>query len=164
VGAYVRSLPGPDVPLRTAIHPCDEMYRYERGNARGPEAAGCLYFHIGHSTFQTVERIVRWRFGGFGAIRRFLDFASGYGRGSRFLVRAMPPGRMEIAKIDPGPCAFRRRRSAFAGTVSAANPAALPLDGPYDVVLACSFFSHLPAARFEAWLAVCGGCCRRAGS
>lgn len=80
VGAYVRSLPGTAPPLKTTIHPFDEMYRYERWKARGPEAAACLYFHTGHSTFQMVERIVRWRFGGFDGVHRFLDFASGYGR------------------------------------------------------------------------------------
>jgi len=66
--------------------------------------------------------------------------------------QAMPPAGWKSPRSTPGPVRFQEETFGVRGTVSAANPAALPLDGPYDVVLACSFFSHLPAARFEAWL------------
>jgi hypothetical protein len=39
------------------------------------------------------------------------------------------------------------------GVVSTTDPGDLRLEGPFDAIVACSFFSHLPAARFAQWLA-----------
>jgi SAM-dependent methyltransferase len=154
VASYVRGLAGAGPPLETRIHPSDEMHRFELEKPkRTPDTAAILYFATAAEIFRTVSEVVAWRFGGFGAVRSFLDFASGYGRSTRFFARALDPARITVAEIDPGAVRFQEQAFGVRGRASGASPEALGLAGPFDVVLAASFFSHLPAGRFEAWLA-----------
>jgi SAM-dependent methyltransferase len=154
VAAYVRELAGSGQPLETRIHPADEMYLHDlRFHHGSPEAAALLYFSAGHQIFRTVEEIVAWRFRGFGGVRSFLDFAGGYGRFGRFLARHMEPQRITVAEIDPGGVRFQQEILGVRGCVSGADPETFRPDGSFDVLFASSFFSHLPARRFEAWLA-----------
>lgn len=146
LAAYVRELAGEGPPLETRIHPADEMYQYElRFHHESSDAAALLYFTAGHQVFRTVEEIVVWRFGGFGAVRSFLDFAGGYGRFGRFLARRMEPRRVAVAEIDPAGVRFQEETLGVRGFVSDADPEAFRLEGPYDVVFASSFFQ--PSAR-----------------
>ncbi len=155
VAAYVRGFDVAGGPrLSTRIHPADEMYRFElMAPHRTREAAAILYFATGSQIFEAIEAIVGWRFQGFGGVRSLLDFASGYGRSTRFLVRALAPERITVAEIDPGAVRFQQETLGVRGVAPGAGPESLRLEGPFDVVLASSFFSHLPAARFEAWMA-----------
>lgn len=155
VAAYLRGFDAAGGPrLSTRIHPADEMYRFElTAPYRTREAAAILYFATGSQIFQAVEEIVGWRFQGLSGVRSLLDFASGYGRSTRFLVRALAPEKITIAEIDPGAVRFQQETFGVRGVVPGTDPEALRLDGPFDVVMASSFFSHLPAARFEAWMA-----------
>ncbi len=153
VDAYLRGLEPAGCALETRIHPADEMYRYELCRPLASrETAAILYFAAGHQIFQAVEGIVSWRFGGFGAVRSLFDFASGYGRTTRFLARELPPERILVAEIDPGAVRFQEEAFAVRGIVSGPDPASLRLESSFDAILAASFFSHLPAGRFEAWL------------
>jgi SAM-dependent methyltransferase len=153
VASYVQGLDDGGKPLATRIHSADEMYLYDLSMAyQSRETAAIFYFSAGQLIFRTVAEIVRWRFGSFDAVRSFLDFASGYGRSTRFLVRALAPERLSVAEVDPEAVRFQEETFGVRGIVSGPEPEALQLDRPYDVILACSFFSHLPAARFEAWL------------
>lgn len=138
----------------TRIHPADEMYRFELAAPhRTPEAAAMLYFAAGRQIFEAVESIVAWRFQGFGGVRSFFDFASGYGRSTRFLVEALAPERVTVAEIDPGAVRFQEETFGVRGVAAGTAPESLALEATFDVVVASSFFSHLPAARFEAWMA-----------
>src|SRR5262252_9280011 len=105
-----RERPG-GAALVTAIHPQDEMYLYEvsLGN-RGPAAAAIGYFSAGDAVCRTVLDAFRWRFGEPGP-SRVLDFASGHGRTTRFLVRQIPADRLTVAEIEPS--AVRFQEEAF---------------------------------------------------
>ena len=154
VADYVRSLVRTGAALDTRIHPGDEMYGYELGQPRrSPATAAVFYFHTGHTISQMVERIVRWRFGGFEGVGRFFDFASGFGRFSRFLVGQLPPDRISVAEIEPAAVRFQEAVFGVSGTISTREPESFRQEGTFDVVFACSFFSHLPSGRFESWLA-----------
>jgi SAM-dependent methyltransferase len=154
VAACVRDLAGPGPPLVTRIHPADEMYRFElEAPRRSPETAAVWYFAAARGIFRAASAVVAWRFGGWDRVSSFLDFASGYGRATRFFARSLPPSRITAAEIDPGAVRFQEEAFGVRGRVSAASPEALELPGRFDVVLAVSLFSHLPAGRFEAWLA-----------
>src|SRR5689334_17588766 len=110
VAACVREIAGAEPPLVTLIHPADEMYRFDlAGHHRTPETAAVFYFSMGRDIFHTVSEIAAWRFGGFAAVRSFLDFASGYGRATRFLARAIPADRISVAEIDPGAVRFQEQ-------------------------------------------------------
>jgi SAM-dependent methyltransferase len=99
-----------------------------------------------------MSELVAWRFGGFGGIRNLLDFASGYGRTTRFFVQVLDPGRITIAEIDTEAVQFQTDAFGVRGCVSGNDPRDLALTGRFDLVLAVSFFSHLPESRFRAWL------------
>lgn len=153
VAAYVRGLAGGGPPLVTRIHPSDEMYRYELATPkRSREVAAVLYFATGRQIFQAVEDVVRWRFGGFAGLSSMLDFASGFGRTTRFLLRALSPEKISVAEIDPEAVRFQEETFGVRGAVPGSDPESFRLEGPFDFILAISFFSHLPAVRFEGWL------------
>jgi SAM-dependent methyltransferase len=153
VAAFVRGLIGAGPPLETKIHSADEMFRYDLATpyASRPTAA-VSYLATGRQIFRAVEDAIAWRFGGFDGVRSFLDFASGYGRTTRYLVRALAPEKVTVAEIDPGAVKFQVETFHVRGVVSGTKPEDLRVDGPFDAILAVSFFSHLAAARFEAWL------------
>jgi len=155
VAAYLRGFDAAGGSrLSTRIHPADEMYRFELlAPQRTREAAAILYFATGRQIFQAVEEIVGWRFRGWSGVRSLLDFAGGYGRSTRFLVRALAAEKVTVAEIDPGAVRFQQEAFGVRGVVSGTDPESLRVDGQFDVVVASSFFSHLPAARFEAWMA-----------
>jgi SAM-dependent methyltransferase len=153
VAAYVRGLIGEEAALETRIHSADEMYRYDLATPYASrQTAALLYLATGRQIFRAVEDAVAWRFGGFDAVRSFLDFASGYGRTTRYLVRALAREKVTVAEIDAGAVKFQEETFRVRGVVSGARPEDFRVEGPFDAILAVSFFSHLPAARFEAWL------------
>ena len=154
VAAYVGGLDPAGAPrLSTRIHPADEMYRFElTAPNRTREAAAILYFATGRQIFEAIEGVVGWRFQGFEGVQTLLDFASGYGRATRFLVRALAPEKITVAEIDPVAVRFQKETFGVGGVVAGTDPGSLRVEGPFDVVVASSFFSHLPAARFESWM------------
>jgi len=164
VAAFVQSVQGKWGPLDTRVGASDEMYAYERSGLRSEDAAAVAYFFMGHQLFQTIEEVVAWRFGGFGGVGSFLDFASGFGRVTRFLVRALPPERLVVAEIDPAAVEFQKSAFGVRGVVSTTDPSALRLFGSgFDLIFVSSLFSHLPPARFEEWLRVLYGRLRPSG-
>jgi len=153
VAAFVRSVEGKWGPLDTRVGASDEMYAYERSGLRSEDAAAVAYFFMGHQLFRTIEDVVAWKFGGFDGIGSFLDFASGFGRVTRFLVRALPPERLVVAEIDPAAVAFQRRAFGVRAVVSKTVPSKVDFpDRSFDLIFVSSLFSHLPPARFEEWL------------
>ncbi len=150
--AFARSLEGSWGPFETRIGAADEMYAWERTGLRSADAAAVAYFFAGQQIFRTVEDIAAWRFGGFSRIESFLDFASGWGRLTRFLVRAIPPERLVVSDIDGSAVRFQEETFGVRGVVSTADPAAFPIEDRFDLIFASSLFSHLPPGRFEEWL------------
>src|SRR5947209_956048 len=74
---------------RTAIHPDDHMLRFFMGHHwEHRETAWFDYFRSGWSAARTVHRLLLWHFGERTRSIRLLDFASGFGRVMRFLVRS----------------------------------------------------------------------------
>lgn len=153
VAACLRGILGGSPPVATQIHPSDEMYTTEVASGGGtPEAAAIRYFSTASGIFRTVSELAAWRFGGFAGVRSLLDFASGYGRATRFFARALDPARITVAEIDAEAVRFQTDAFGVRGCVSRTDPRDLALSGSFDLVLAVSFFSHLPESRFQAWL------------
>jgi SAM-dependent methyltransferase len=136
-----------------AIHRCDEMLRWALWSRLGSRQQALFnYFRCGASAWRVLRTILSRRFAGRDA-PAILDFAAGYGRITRFLAAEHPPDRVTVADVDPEAVAFQVRRFGVGGMVSPHRPEALAAAGPFDAVLAASFFSHLPEATFPAWLA-----------
>jgi SAM-dependent methyltransferase len=135
----------------------DEMLGFLVKSHRGDrDRALFQYFQSGESIARCLRQVLRWRFGGdpgdLGRIRSLLDFASGYGRVTRFLVREVPAARIWVADVYAGGVQFQAERFGVHGVVSAIRPEDFALAERFDAILVTSLFTHLPEERFVAWL------------
>ena len=158
---------GQDCPLLTALQPeivtsgvnltvsgRDEMFRlfhYGRGEER--DLALHLYLESGKKIWRTLRRVLEWRFGEISRVGSLLDFAAGYGRVTRFTVADLPAERVWVSEIDPEAVRFQGETFGVHGLVSTTEPSAFSPGRDFDAILVSSLFTHLPEARFAAWLA-----------
>lgn len=92
-----------------------------------------------------------------------LEFAAGFGRFTRHLVRAIP-GRVTVSDIHPGSVEFLREQLGVNGFYSTHDPATLEIPGRYDLVFVLSMFTHLPPAMWAPWLRKLHGAVRPGGN
>jgi SAM-dependent methyltransferase len=138
-----------------AIDARDEMLDFLAATHGGDrERALYHYFRSGASIADSLGQVLRWRFGEPGRIGKLLDFASGYGRVTRFLVREIPPQRVWVADVYADGVRFQEERFGVHGIVSTLRPEDLSCRERFDAVLVTSLFTHLPEERFVAWLRV----------
>lgn len=81
-----------------------------------------------------------------------LEFASGHGRFTRHLVKALGPGRVVVSDVVADSVDFAREVFKVQGFVSAATPEQVAWSGQHDVVFVLSLFSHLPSSTWSRWL------------
>lgn len=84
--------------------------------------------------------------------RSFLEFASGHGRFTRHLVKALGAERVVVSDVVADSVDFARVAFGVEGFVSAAVPEDVRWDKQHDVVFVLSLFSHLPASTWSRWL------------
>ncbi|MCU0755806.1 MAG: class I SAM-dependent methyltransferase [Xanthomonadales bacterium] len=80
-----------------------------------------------------------------------LEYASGYGRLTRHLAPLLP-GRLWVADVMPGATDFAARCFGTLAAPAVTDPGALRFERAYEVVFVLSLFTHLPPARWGAWL------------
>ena len=130
----------------------DEMYLFALANHGTPDRACIRYYFNGRRILDTVRQVLNWHFGQLDRISSFLDFASGYGRFTRFLVQEIPPQNLWISDIYAQAVQFQTEQFGVQGVVSTTYPQDYPIQQSFDSILACSFFSHLPEPTFLTWL------------
>jgi SAM-dependent methyltransferase len=146
--------------LDLAIDARDEMLGFLGDVFEGDRDRALFgYFRSGASIADSLGQVLRWRFGGdrFGNTGRpvkLLDFASGYGRVTRFLVREVPPGHVWVADVYAEGVRFQEERFGVHGIVSTIRPEDFTCAERFDAILVTSLFTHLPDERFVAWLRV----------
>jgi SAM-dependent methyltransferase len=84
-------------------------------------------------------------------VRSALEFASGFGRFTRHLAPVLP-GRVTVSDVHPGSVDFLKEQLGVDGFYSTRDPESLQVPGRYDLVFVLSMFTHLPPARWGAWL------------
>ena len=100
VDELLRELDRGAPPLERAIDAEDEMLLFARALHESDEdAALAAYFRDGISVASAIRQLAGWRRGGLGGLDAMLDFASGYGRVTRFLVREIAPERLWVSDI-----------------------------------------------------------------
>lgn len=136
------------------IHERDEMYLYNLDLLHGdPDCAAVLYYVKGHQAATALREVGRWYFGDLSAIGSALDFASGYGRVTRFLLRDLEPSRLWVSDAVREAVDFQRNDFGVRGFPSTEEPEDLEAPRRFAFVFACSLFSHLPEKTFGRWLA-----------
>ena len=90
--------------IDTSIHPQDEMFFGESKNSGLARAA---YFKEGAEINATIQQLIDCKFGDRKKDIKFLDFACGYGRSTRFLVHNLPPDNVWVSDIYSGAVKFQ---------------------------------------------------------
>jgi SAM-dependent methyltransferase len=165
---------GPLARVNLDVHAEDEMLlHYLNLHGGNRDQALVLYFDSGRRIWETLAAILRWRFGErfeerFGEIRppgfQLLDFASGYGRVTRFAVLDVPPESLWVSDIYAGGVRFQEGAFGVHGIVSNADPARFPCDQTFDAIVVSSLFTHLPEVTFRSWLERLWGLLRPGGA
>ena len=83
-----------------------------------------------------------------------LEFASGHGRFTRHLVKALGAERVTVSDVVPDAVEFAQRTFGVQGFRSASVPEALQCPRQYSLVFVLSLFSHLPRSTWSRWLKV----------
>ena len=131
----------------------DEMLEFLQASFEGDrERALFAYFRSGLSIADAMTQVLRWRFGDPARIGTLLDFASGYGRVTRFLLRDVPAERFWVSDIYADAVRFQQERFGVHGVVSTILPEDFQCDERFDAILVTSLFTHLPEERFVGWL------------
>ncbi|HEX7831152.1 MAG TPA: class I SAM-dependent methyltransferase [Thermoanaerobaculia bacterium] len=107
------------------------------------------YFINGYEQLELVRHIARWRDR---QPKRMLDFASGYGRLTRFLVHERIADEVTVADILEGGMQFQAEQFGVKTILSTTLPQDLVVDEKYDLIFVASLFTHLPEATFTPWL------------
>ena len=123
----------------------DETYGFDR------DLALFSYFANGLALRDDLRHIARCRFGD-AAIPSFLDFASGYGRLTRFLVHEKMASSITVSDILTDAMEFQRNQFGVRTLPSVGNAADFDPQGSYDCIFVASLFTHLPPDAFRGWL------------
>ncbi|HVS13998.1 MAG TPA: class I SAM-dependent methyltransferase [Thermoanaerobaculia bacterium] len=154
VEAFVAARCGGRGRPRLDVAAGDEMLHYalaEQFQHRG--LALFSYLRSGLTAAETLEQILGWRFGDPARTPSLLDFASGYGRVTRFLAQTVGAERITVGEISRGAVEFQRRLLGVDAVLSTALPCDLELGRRHAAVAVLSLFTHLPDSSFRAWLA-----------
>ena len=92
-----------------------------------------------------------------------LEFASGHGRFTRHLVKAMGPGHVTVSDVVPSAVEFSRSTFGVEGFLSASTPEEVRWPRQYDLVFVLSLFSHLPRSTWARWLTALYGAVAHGG-
>lgn len=130
----------------------DEMFLYARGPRITEEQSRNIYLSIGYLIWQQIRLVLETFNKDVSSIESLLDFASGYGRVTRFIAEEISPGNITVSDIYPEAVDFQVKNFNVNGVVSSKNPADLKLEGNYSAITCVSLFSHLPKDLFVVWL------------
>ena len=83
-----------------------------------------------------------------------LEFASGHGRFTRHLVKALGAQRVAVSDVVPDAVQFASQTFGVHGFMSARAPEQVAWPRRYALVFVLSLFSHLPRSTWTRWLRV----------
>ena len=132
----------------------DEMFLFDlQADPEGDRRRNAIgYYSVGSRIFGAIQQIGAWHFKRLTEVGSFLDFASGYGRSTRFLVQELAPNRVWACDIYPKAVDFQKRHYGVQGIVSVPDPTDFPKDTQFDFIFASSFFTHMPESTFYRWM------------
>jgi glycosyltransferase involved in cell wall biosynthesis/SAM-dependent methyltransferase len=149
IGAEFRTKYG--ASFVSEIHTSDAMYQFLMNHPEIKDPVG-EYFRSGESMLGTLNEILSDQNIEIRSVRSFLDFASGYGRLTRFLTHVLPADRITVCDIDKNAVDFCTDRFGVDGFYSHENPDDLTGRKKYDVIWVASLFSHLSLRVWKRWL------------
>ena len=85
-------------------------------------------------------------------ISSLLEFLSGYGRVTRFIVTKLPAARVTVSDIEPSAVAMNSRTFGTSPLVSSQHPDQFKCENLFEVVFAGMIFSHFSIDVWHLWL------------
>ncbi|THJ35546.1 class I SAM-dependent methyltransferase [Lampropedia aestuarii] len=85
-------------------------------------------------------------------VQRFLEFASGHGRFTRHLVKAIGAQAVTVSDVVQDAVDFSTQTFGVRGFVSTTQPEQLAWPARYEVAFVLSLFTHLPLSSWSRWL------------
>jgi len=150
---------GPDFVY--TVHEQDEMLGFIRDfwhwphhtvRMRAPSDAMRNYLTTGDLMTRDLEATLRDHGRDLSLLGSFLEFASGYGRFTRFLVMRLDPGLVTVSDINRSAVDFTRETFGVSGFYSTESADDLDHPQQYEVIFVASLFSHLAIEHWNAWL------------
>ena len=139
--------------LDCRISPSDDIFHFFAGH---PSSVNPLrdYFADGWRTLSELMLLLEAVDRPLLRMPRVLEFASGHGRFTRHLVKALGAPRVTVSDVVPSAVEFSRATFGVDGFLSASRPEDVRWPGQYDLVFVLSLFSHLPRSTWSRWLRV----------
>ncbi|MEM9022161.1 MAG: methyltransferase domain-containing protein [Bacteroidota bacterium] len=112
------------------------------------------YLLNGLNPMNICRRLAEHKFGRMSEMESFLDFASGYGRLTRYLITEMDPKKVWVSDIKEKATDFQVTEFGVHGVPSSYDPKEFQPGRQFDFIYVGSLFSHLPEETFLPWLEV----------
>lgn len=137
--------------LECRIAPADDIFHFFAGH---PTSTNPLrdYLADGWRTLSELLLLLESAGRPLSQLPQVLEFASGHGRFTRHLVKAIGPQRLTVSDIVPDAVEFSTATFGVRGFLSGSDPQAVQWPQAYDLVFVLSLFSHLPERTWGAWL------------
>ena len=129
----------------------DEMYLHFHRPFQGRRALES-YLQTGHQTLDLVKDIVTTQGLDPKALGKVLEFASGYGRNTRFLRTLFDPSKLYVCDIDKNAVDANAQRFGTQPLYSASEPNDWVCDERFDLIFVASLFTHLSYESWGGWL------------
>lgn len=137
--------------LNVSISKNDLMFHYGLHNFRSASEAILYYFNRGFKLTCVIDNIIKKQSDNFKPIE-ILDFASGHGTLTRFLIQKYPSNIITVSDIKKKAVDFQIKTFHVNGIVSSTDPNEFKPSKKYSIIIVSSLFSHLPEKKFIAWL------------
>lgn len=136
--------------INCRIDPRDDIFHFF---SRHPLAGNPIreYLSDGWRTLSELMLLIEEAGCTLTGMQHVLEFASGYGRFTRHLVKAIP-GKVDCSDVLPGTAEFLQEQFAVNAYYSSHNPGEINYPRQYDLVFVLSLFTHLPVNMWATWL------------
>lgn len=142
--------------LSSSISKNDVMFHYSLLYEKDYHRTLWGYLAVGFSGFELIRNLIKDYIKEASSELKILDFASGHGRVTRFLVNHYGPQHVFSSDIKPDAVQFHKDFFGIHSFISSYSPEAVSCDERFSFIFAGSFFSHLPRNTFYSWLSVLG--------
>lgn len=140
--------------LSTAISKNDIMFHYSLLYEKDYHRTLWGYLAVGYNGFDLIRSLISKYIHQADSELKILDFASGHGRITRFLVNHYGPQHVFSSDIKPDAVQFHKDFFGIHSFVSSYSPNAVRCDERFSFIFAGSLLSHLPQNTFYSWLKV----------
>lgn len=152
VTEYIRGINTQGRELIPDVHPDDEMYLFFTTHPDHRNTPLKSYFISGDGMLQNLGEMLNSAGKSLEDTGRFLEFACGYGRFTRHLLRRLDPKRVTVSDVYRNAVDFQKATFGVDGFYSEFDPGKLEIPNKYDVIFVASLFSHLPEKTWRPWL------------